>query len=290
MNLLQTLGPWPKRIPIRPPMRLIGFGLMLAGLAIALGAPKLPPSTPSPLSTEIQDRGFVPMLDTQADQSSDNPNSSAAQPAVRAVQPQTPLQITNSPSLGLVDLSLKNALQGENLQANVGNSLPTSKLEGLVPSYITIPSIRLGAPVVLARAETVQLNGQTFRQWSAPDWLAAGWDAGSAALGTGGNTVLVGHHNEYGEVFRHLVSLTVGDKIVVWSGNRPFEYRVALKLVLPERNQSLSRRLDNATWIEPTQDERLTLVTCWPYVTNTHRLIIVAQPDLDPSTSFHSLN
>ena len=37
-------------------------------------------------------------------------------------------------------------------------------------------------------------------------------------------------------------------------------------------------RRANAQWIAPTDDERLTLVTCWPYISNTHRLIIVAKP------------
>jgi sortase A len=41
-------------------------------------------------------------------------------------------------------------------------------------------------------------------------------------------------------------------------------------------------RIANAKWIQPTSDERLTLVTCWPYTNNTHRLIIVARP-LAPS-------
>ncbi|HID54608.1 MAG TPA: sortase, partial [Anaerolineae bacterium] len=33
-----------------------------------------------------------------------------------------------------------------------------------------------------------------------------------------------------------------------------------------------------AEWIMPTEDERITLVTCWPYTDNTNRLIVVAQP------------
>lgn len=37
-------------------------------------------------------------------------------------------------------------------------------------------------------------------------------------------------------------------------------------------------RMDNARWILPSTDERLTLVTCWPAKSNTHRLIIVASP------------
>jgi len=34
----------------------------------------------------------------------------------------------------------------------------------------------------------------------------------------------------------------------------------------------------NARYINPTADERLTLVTCWPATGNSHRLIIIARP------------
>jgi len=37
-------------------------------------------------------------------------------------------------------------------------------------------------------------------------------------------------------------------------------------------------RQENARWIAPTDDERLTLVTCWPYTNNTHRVVVVAKP------------
>lgn len=49
-------------------------------------------------------------------------------------------------------------------------------------------------------------------------------------------------------------------------------------MILPERDADLQTRLENARWIQPSQDERLTLVTCWPANSNTHRLIIVARP------------
>ena len=87
-----------------------------------------------------------------------------------------------------------------------------------------------------------------------------------------------GHNNLYGEVFGHLEDLWVGDLILVYSGDRQFAYVIVLKMILPERFQPLAVRLTNAQWIQPSHDERLTLVTCWPYESNTHRLIIVATP------------
>jgi sortase (surface protein transpeptidase) len=52
-----------------------------------------------------------------------------------------------------------------------------------------------------------------------------------------------------------------------------------LTMLMPERFKSLTVRLDNARWILPTKDERLTLITCWPAKSNTHRVIIVALPE-----------
>jgi sortase A len=114
--------------------------------------------------------------------------------------------------------------------------------------------------------------------WNVPNRFAAGWLNTSAPAGERGNTVLDGHHNIAGEVFRYVVDLKRGDTIQLWVGNQPREYVVSLRKILPEKGQPLEVRLDNAKWIQPTSDERLTLVTCWPYTNNTHRLIVVALP------------
>jgi sortase A len=93
-----------------------------------------------------------------------------------------------------------------------------------------------------------------------------------------GNTVLNGHHNAFDEVFRDLIEVQEGDLIYITSGDRIYTYQVGLKLLLNERFQPVDDRLANAQWILPSQDERLTLITCWPYESNTHRVILVAIP------------
>ncbi len=142
------------------------------------------------------------------------------------------------------------------------------------PSRIVIPAIHLDAPI-----EPVgwsQING--ISAWDIPNHFAAGWLKTSALLGQPGNTVLDGHHNIAGEVFRHLVDLKAGDLIEVYSDEQLVVYQVTALHILPDRDQPLAVRRQNAQWIEPTMDERLTLVTCWPYTNNTHRLIVVAEP------------
>ena len=46
---------------------------------------------------------------------------------------------------------------------------------------------------------------------------------------------------------------------------------------LLEVGASEEQRLANARYIQPTSDARVTLVTCWPYYTNTHRVIVVGK-------------
>jgi sortase A len=107
----------------------------------------------------------------------------------------------------------------------------------------------------------------------------------SAPLGKPGNTAITGHHNIAGEVFRNLVKLKPGDRITVYSKDMPFYYEITTRKILPERGQPAEVRRENARWMQPTEDERITLITCWPYTSNTHRLIIVAKPLLPESSN-----
>jgi LPXTG-site transpeptidase (sortase) family protein len=154
-----------------------------------------------------------------------------------------------------------------------------------IPDRIVIDSIKLDAPVIIATNQSIELKDQWFEQWIAPDEFAVGWHDHSAPLGIPGNTVLNGHHNEFGKVFANLVYLKDGDLIRVYSGNKSFWFEVSEMMVLNEREASIESRMENARWISETADERLTLVTCWPKRTNTHRLIVVAYPVVLENTS-----
>ncbi len=149
---------------------------------------------------------------------------------------------------------------------------------GLIPDRLVIPKISLDAPVVPVSYKNIKVGDQVFYQWLAPEQFAAGWQDTSAVLGLPGNTVLNGHHNAYGKVFKDLVTLEIGDAISIYSGSQEFRYQVVAKMLLPERFAPLSTRLENARWIEPSTDERITLITCWPAKSNTHRVVIVAIP------------
>lgn len=158
--------------------------------------------------------------------------------------------------------------------------LPTPTLDpaSLLPARLLIPSINLDAPVIEVGWETQEINGQMVSSWIVPDSFAAGWHKTSALPGLPGNTVLNGHHNIHGEVFRDLEDLQAGDEIVILTGRAPHYYTVTERHILEEKYQPVEVRQQNAQFIMPTTDERLTMVTCWPYTNNTHRLIIVALP------------
>ena len=149
---------------------------------------------------------------------------------------------------------------------------------GVEPDRLVIPSIELEAPVVPIGFVALQHEGSTYHQWQAPTDRAIGWHNTSVGLGAPGNTVMNGHHNIRGEVFRDLYQVEVGDTIEVYSGEQLFSYVIVYTDILPERNQPLDVRLANSEWIQPTFDERITLITCWPYESNTHRVVVVAVP------------
>jgi LPXTG-site transpeptidase (sortase) family protein len=146
------------------------------------------------------------------------------------------------------------------------------------PRWIAIQSIGLEAPIVQTGTQKFWIEGKQYDQWLAPNEFSAGWHDTSARLGEVGNTVLNGHHNIYGMVFGKLVDMSEGDLITIRGDKREFFYLVTNKMILPEKSVGLVQRLENARWILPSDDERLTLVTCWPFESNTHRLIIVARP------------
>jgi sortase A len=145
------------------------------------------------------------------------------------------------------------------------------------PTRLVIKSVGIDTPVVPVAWDVVEQNGLEFSVWNVADY-AAGWHQTSALPGQPGNTVLAGHHNIKGEVFRYLVDVQEGDEVDLYVGDTVYPYYVEQKLILKEKGEPPEVRRQNAQWIAPTNDVRVTLVTCWPYTNNTHRVIVVARP------------
>ncbi|NLF12361.1 MAG: sortase [Anaerolineaceae bacterium] len=147
------------------------------------------------------------------------------------------------------------------------------------PARIVAPDIALDADVVPMTWEMVDRRGVMISEWIVPA-NAAGWHANSALPGNDENVVLSGHNNIDGKVFRYLVDLEPGNKVTIYAGEVAYEYTVTEKYILKEAGMPLEVRQKNAQWMMPAGEERLTLVTCWPYEWpgNSHRVVVVARP------------
>jgi LPXTG-site transpeptidase (sortase) family protein len=150
------------------------------------------------------------------------------------------------------------------------------RLTTAMPDRLVIPAIRLDVPVTQSVWVSIpELNAGYF---DAPPLRAVGWQPTSAKIGEPGNLVMSGHNNILGRVFENVKDLKAGDLIHVRAGRREITYRVTERKLLVEKDQSLDVRTENARYILPGGDDRLTLVTCWPPDNNTHRIIIIARP------------
>ncbi len=146
------------------------------------------------------------------------------------------------------------------------------------PSRLEIPSIKADMPVVkLGWHSTRTSDDSILSEWDVAEY-AAGWHKNSALPGEPGNIVMSGHNNILGSVFRELDQLRAGDQTIVWRGGQRHVYTVDQVMIVPEKYASDEQRLENAKWIGEFDDERLTLVSCWPRNNNTHRIIVVARP------------
>ena len=152
---------------------------------------------------------------------------------------------------------------------------PTLVPAELPPVRLVIPSIELDAPVVPIGWHAGSDSGTIG--WDDPG-PAVGWLRNSALPGAESNVVLAGHHNVRGEVFSRLIDLRVNDSVCLVGDETVYCYRVREHFIVPDKDAPAEQREQNALWIAPTIDERLTLVTCWPHTHNTHRLIVVARP------------
>ena len=150
------------------------------------------------------------------------------------------------------------------------------RIPAAMPTRLQIPSIRLDVPVTASVWVALpELNAGYF---DAPPLKAAGWQPSTARLGEPGNLVLSGHNNILGRVFESLKDVKAGDLIYLRAGRRELTYRVTERRLLLEKDQPINVRTQNAQYILPGGEDRLTLVTCWPPDNNTHRIIVIARP------------
>jgi len=116
-----------------------------------------------------------------------------------------------------------------------------------------------------------------FAEWDSPG-AAVGWVVTSALPDTAGNVILYGHNNMYGSVFRDLWKLKPGDAATLQTGQGTRQYLVDRVLLLPMLNANSAQRQAYLAYLEQTDEPRLTLISCWPPESNTHRVVAIAYP------------
>lgn len=164
------------------------------------------------------------------------------------------------------------------------------------PVRIAIPDLKIDATVVPMGWEVVQTTAGPVSQWVIPK-DEAGHHINSAGLGEPGNLVISGHNNIFGQVFKP-ISLAwdndgrvkvdeVTDRSDILNGRRidlfdaqgnQYSYAITGFYRLKDTGVSQAQRIANGKYILPAEDERVTIVTCWPPTNNTHRLIVIAEP------------
>lgn len=160
------------------------------------------------------------------------------------------LQSVESSQEDSVDLEdVVKAVEEENKVSPVEKYLDGKVISGI----IEIPKLNVTAAI---------LEGTDDRALK----YTVGHYPGTANFGEKGNSVLLGHRNYvYGHYFRELDKLELGDLIILRKGNDEFIYEVTNFFVVEPTEM----------WVlDSSEEAEVTLITCTPIITYTHRLII----------------
>jgi sortase A len=146
---------------------------------------------------------------------------------------------------------------------------------------IRIPSIEIDAPI-------------SWRVNNVPKEVSSGLSKGviqingTALPGQKGNVYITGHSSnyvwvrqKYNSIFSNISKLVVGDLIYVKFGSDIYAYKVFDQRVVASNDLSI---------LNPTNDSRLTLATCWPLGTSLKRMVILANqiyPNPDKNKATH---
>lgn len=120
---------------------------------------------------------------------------------------------------------------------------------------IEIPSIGVEAPVIEGD------DWETLKR-------GAGHRVGTANPGERGNCVISAHNDIFGQIFRDLPDVSLGDEVVVRTASRAYRYVVRQKRIIQPTDVDV---------MESTSSPVLTLISCYPYGIDTHRIVVVAE-------------
>ncbi len=133
--------------------------------------------------------------------------------------------------------------------------VPISAPASAHATRLQIPALNVDAPV---------RHGTDWEQLK----LGVGHYVGTANPGERGNLVLAAHNDVYGELFRHLDQLKPGDEVIAYAGQQRYRYAIT------------ESRIVKPTQVEvmlPTSEATLTLISCYPYLIDTERIVVFGQ-------------
>jgi sortase A len=136
--------------------------------------------------------------------------------------------------------------------------------------HLYIPKIKVDVPIV------PNVDGGSETAYLAALENGVAHFQGTALPGEGSNIFIFGHSSYYAAkpgnyktVFAQLDQLKIGDEITVSLNNQKYVYIVSsIKKVNPSDVQ----------YLQPTPEEQLSLMTCYPPGTTKYRLIVIAKP------------
>jgi sortase A len=166
-----------------------------------------------------------------------------------------------------------------------GHTPPTSP-GGAQPNYDEVPGYlrpvveqQFNGPIMLPTPGPSLARRMTIQAINidAPVVQGDGWEQlkqgiaqhiGTANPGQPGNMVVSAHDDIFGEIFRHLDQLKQGDEIVLQTLTDQFTYQVLYtRIVAP----------DAISVMDSTSEPTLTMISCYPYLVDNQRIVVVAR-------------
>lgn len=155
-----------------------------------------------------------------------------------------------------------------NAQAELEDGQPASKpkeKEGEEPKKLMINEGEVIGKITISKADIdlILLEGTSDKELK----IGAGHMHDTANPGDVGNCVIAGHRNyTFGSMFNRLDEIEVGDKVDIEFQGQHYTYCIeSVSIVKPDEVSVLAQN---------TKEKELTLITCHPVYTGTHRLII----------------
>jgi sortase A len=187
---------------------------------------------------------------------------------VQQSQLPTPAPVTPTPLIQVVLLP-----GGHTPPDSPGGAAPEAipaHLRSLVASITPMPAPTPGPEhATRIRIASIAVDAPVIE---GDDWESlkrgAGHHIGSANPGERGNCVISAHNDIYGEIFRRLPDVELGDTIEVFTASQVYHYTVTQKRIVEPTEVSV---------MYPTSTPVLTLISCYPYGIDSHRIVVIAE-------------